>query len=295
METNRIQQFLAVAELGNLRKAAEILHISHSGLSKSLKALEDELGGAPLFLREGRGIVLTDHGRALAARGPSLLAAVDSFLYGAEKNAGPAALRIATFEVFSTYFLGALCADILAGEPLEVRELIPGQMEAAIAADQADIGITYEPVPVSGIEFLRVTRSSMGIFGLPRVFAQAELAVLPFAAPAIPLVGTPTGVKGLDGWPEDKVARQVRYRVDMMESALELSRRGLAVVFLPQFIARLHNAQYPTRLHLHELPASRRVRVQRQIYLVKRTATAESRPLRLIAQALRRYARDPQL
>ena len=64
METNRLKQFCTVKETGNLRKAANLLGISHSGLSKSMKALEEELG-FPLFQSNGRGIVVTDEGLKL--------------------------------------------------------------------------------------------------------------------------------------------------------------------------------------------------------------------------------------
>ena len=41
-----------------MRRAAELLHITHSGLSKSVKVLEAELC-EQLIIRDGRGFVLT--------------------------------------------------------------------------------------------------------------------------------------------------------------------------------------------------------------------------------------------
>lgn len=292
MDTNRLRYFLVAAEAGNFRMAAEILHISHSGLSKAIAALEDEIG-SELFKREGRGVVLTDRGRDVAQRGKLLLQQVDAFLSHKPPSDEAMPLRIATFEVFSTYFIGALCDELWGDEPFTLRELIPGPMEAAVASGQADVGITYEPIATVGVEFLRVTHCQMGVYGRRSVFGGKPFEEIPFAAPAVPLQGTPTGVKGLDGWPDDRVPRQIRYAVDMMESALELGRRGRAVIFLPQFIARLHNAQYPARHHLEEIALTRRVDVRRAIYLVRRVGAAEDRAIKMLARGLRQIVNAP--
>src|SRR5258708_6018360 len=61
MDTNRLRQFCAIAEVGSFTKASQLLHITHSALSKSMKVLQEEFGFA-LFRPSGRGIVLTDDG-----------------------------------------------------------------------------------------------------------------------------------------------------------------------------------------------------------------------------------------
>lgn len=290
MDTNRIRQILVVAHTGNLRKAAEILHISHSGLSKSLKTLEAELGGRALFTRVGRGIALTDYGQKIVHSAPELLRAVDHFLAG-EPTVAVRPFRVATFEVFSTYFLGRYCKVYRPTEPLSARESIPGEIEKSVISGEADVGITYEPIPRGGIDFLRVTRIRMGIFGLSSAFPAPQLANLPFAAPAIPLQGTPTGAKGLDGWPDDKFPRNIRFHVDMMESALDLCRSGLAVIFAPRFIVELHNATHQKAYCLEELTIKEKISVHREVYLVKRTGSEESREMRVLARALRQFCR----
>jgi DNA-binding transcriptional LysR family regulator len=54
--------FCTVADLGNITKAAEELNISQPAISKSIKSLEEQLGGQ-LFVRTRRGVVLTDEGK----------------------------------------------------------------------------------------------------------------------------------------------------------------------------------------------------------------------------------------
>ncbi|WP_332846518.1 LysR family transcriptional regulator [Pseudomonas lactucae] len=59
-----LRYFEKIAELGHVRKAAEQLHLSQPALSKCIRRLEDILG-APLFERAGRGIQLTAVGQVL--------------------------------------------------------------------------------------------------------------------------------------------------------------------------------------------------------------------------------------
>lgn len=54
--------FYTVANTGNITKAAEELMISQPAISKSIKNLEEQLGGQ-LFIRTKRGVILTDEGK----------------------------------------------------------------------------------------------------------------------------------------------------------------------------------------------------------------------------------------
>lgn len=67
MELRVLRYFLAVAQKGNITKAAQELLISQPTLSKQLADLEDELG-VQLFIRGHRQITLTDEGEYLQTR-----------------------------------------------------------------------------------------------------------------------------------------------------------------------------------------------------------------------------------
>lgn len=75
MELYQLRSFAAVAELGNLTRAAEKLHVSQPAVSAQIKALEDELG-AVLFVRTASGMVLTAAGRRLLPEATKVIAAV---------------------------------------------------------------------------------------------------------------------------------------------------------------------------------------------------------------------------
>lgn len=72
MELHQLTAFQAVAQTGNLTRAAEALHISQSALSSQIRNLEDDLG-VSLFLRQAKGMRLSAAGEALLPLAASLL------------------------------------------------------------------------------------------------------------------------------------------------------------------------------------------------------------------------------
>lgn len=74
MELYQLRSFAAIAELGQLTRAAERLHVSQPAVSAQLKALEEKLGLA-LFERTATGMVLTPPGARLLKEAEKVLAA----------------------------------------------------------------------------------------------------------------------------------------------------------------------------------------------------------------------------
>ncbi|MGE3993458.1 LysR family transcriptional regulator [Pseudorhodoplanes sp.] len=64
MDISQLRTLIHVAELGSLSKAADRSHIAQPALSRQIRLLEQELG-VRLFDRHGRGMVLTEQGRAV--------------------------------------------------------------------------------------------------------------------------------------------------------------------------------------------------------------------------------------
>ena len=67
MNTRQLRHLLAVIETGSVSAAADRVHLSQPALSRSLRALEDELR-APLFDRLDRRLVPTPFAQAYLAR-----------------------------------------------------------------------------------------------------------------------------------------------------------------------------------------------------------------------------------
>ncbi|MEM7646915.1 MAG: LysR family transcriptional regulator, partial [Pseudomonadota bacterium] len=238
MDINKLHYFCTVAQTGSLTQASELLHISQPALSKAIKKLEEELGES-LILASGRGIVVTDFGHLLAEKSQGLIREIEN-LRDLAKRPRSRALRIATFEVFSTYFMSDLVSRELPGRPLEVHEKVPGEIEQALVKRQCDLGITYLPVPHPHLDVLKVGRLKMSIFGTSK-WASKHFDDFEFVIPNTPVEGTPTKAKGLDGWPDNTIPRKSSYQVTMLESALQLCGLGLCVGYFPDFIVQLYN------------------------------------------------------
>ena len=76
MDLRQLRYFVAVAERGGFAAAASALNIAQSALSRHVKELERELGGA-LLERGARGVTVTESGKVLLARGRWLFGAID--------------------------------------------------------------------------------------------------------------------------------------------------------------------------------------------------------------------------
>ncbi len=285
METNRLKQFITIYQTGNIRKASELLGISHSGLSKSMSTLEFELN-FKLFTQSGRGISFTDKGHEFAKKIPSFISSLESLL-SEENDSGSKVLRIGSFEVFTTYF-AKVFEPVFSEMELDFHELIPGKLERALLSREIDVAITYEPIPFPGIEHLKVTEIEMDVYVKKGSFKGIDILNIPFAAPSIPIEGAPTGVKGLDSWPDEKFKRIIKFRVDLMETAISLARQGHCAVFLPKFVAKLHNEIVKDEYQLTKknLPAKMKT-VKRSVYIVKREATIEDSKIKKLAKYLR--------
>ena len=76
MEIRALRYFLAAAREESMTRAAERLHVTQPTLSKTLKALEDELG-KKLFTRHSFSISLTEEGALLRDRAEDLITMAD--------------------------------------------------------------------------------------------------------------------------------------------------------------------------------------------------------------------------
>jgi len=76
MTFKQLRIFSAAARFGNITRASQELHVSQPAVSKQLKLLEEEYQ-TRLFLRVGRGVELTDAGRAFLRNANALLAPLE--------------------------------------------------------------------------------------------------------------------------------------------------------------------------------------------------------------------------
>lgn len=79
MNTSRLYEFLVLSKTLNYSKAAKVLYISQSVLSRHMQELEKEFG-CTLLIRSTHSVALTEAGRVLAHEGGSLIKKCESAL-----------------------------------------------------------------------------------------------------------------------------------------------------------------------------------------------------------------------
>ena len=289
MEIKQVRYFRTVVEAGSLTKAAALLRLTPGTLSKAMRHFEDDVG-SPLFRRAGRTLALTEDGERLYRLSGRLVDEHQRLLLelDASRPAPRAVIRVASFEVFTTHCLGA--ADLDAA--LQILEVRPGAIERAVSNQEVDIGVTYVPTPAAALHFERIAKIEFGIFGRRGRFRRRPFDDIPFAIPTTPMLLASADILGIDCWPSERVPRLVQYRLTSLESALALARRGACVVFMPLFLARVHNQVVRPQFQLERVPDPPRLgRVRRDVHIVTRNTERDGPPARTIATALREVIR----
>ncbi|MGV9822876.1 LysR family transcriptional regulator [Nocardia xishanensis] len=151
VDTRLLRYFAAVAEEGNLTRAAERLYVSQPALTKQIKQLETLLG-ASLFTRSRAGMALTEAGRALALRVPGLLDDWNRAL--AETNAAAAqetrVLRVgflASAANEATRKIIAAFGERRPGWRVDMRQSPWSDPTAGLADGSVDVALLRLPIP----------------------------------------------------------------------------------------------------------------------------------------------------
>lgn len=162
---NRLRGFLAAAEHGSLVSAARELRTTQPTLSRSIQALEEELG-VVLFHRTPRGLVLTDTGSKLLERARSVSVAANDFGLAAEGRSDrlDGVVRITASEVFANYRLPNILARFRQSEPDIEIELVASNDELSLLRREADIAIRMYQPSQSELIARRVGEVELGAF-----------------------------------------------------------------------------------------------------------------------------------
>jgi DNA-binding transcriptional LysR family regulator len=147
MELYQLKGFSAVAEHGQLTRAAERLHLSQPALSAQIKALEDELA-VVLFDRGSGGMTLTAAGKRLLPEAQRVLAAAQSLRSEALSLHGEATGRVSVGTVGDPGLtrLGEVLRDAVHRYPLveiDVHHEISGAAFAKVRDGQLDAAFYY--------------------------------------------------------------------------------------------------------------------------------------------------------
>ncbi|WP_086665569.1 LysR family transcriptional regulator [Lentzea kentuckyensis] len=149
MELRQLEHFLAVADECHFTRAARRMHVSQSGLSASIRALEVELG-APLFLRTTRQVELTQAGRALLPEARRALSSVESArdAVAAVQGLLRGTLSVGSLQCLHVVHLPAVLArfhELHPGVEIRMRQSGNAELVEEVRAGRLDLAFVARP------------------------------------------------------------------------------------------------------------------------------------------------------
>ncbi len=163
MNYTQLKYFCEIVDHMSFTKAADALYISQSALSKSISALESELK-SPLFIRHGKNLSLTRHGKILLVPARELLAFTDQKMNEIYTRFGLSneKLSIGIPPTAGAIFFHRVVKRFQQSYPdteISIQEGTSKAVLKRILDMDEDIGIVIEPVADKQLEKFPVVRS----------------------------------------------------------------------------------------------------------------------------------------
>ncbi|HYO71014.1 MAG TPA: LysR family transcriptional regulator [Archangium sp.] len=240
---HHLRYFWAVAKDGNLTQAARRLRVSQSALSTQIKQLEEQLGQA-LFVREGRGLELTEAGRIALAYAEGIFTAGGELLATLKDGRRREhVLRVGAVATLSRNFQESFIKPLL-GEPGVQLRLSSGSLDELLhrlEAHALDLVLSNRPVLRDAgrpWHCRRLAQQRVSLVGRPR--AKAFRFPQDIAGVSMLLPGTDSELRAAFDALCEQLAVRVRVlaEVDDMAMMRLLARDTRAVALLPSVVVR---------------------------------------------------------
>jgi DNA-binding transcriptional LysR family regulator len=195
MDMRQLKYFVAIAEEGQITRAAKRLNMEQPPLSRQLKLIEEELG-VTLFDRSGKGLKLTDAGQLLLEKAESLLLQFDGAIREVQETEEGARGVLSIGSVVSCISLlpkqieryreryPQVTYKILEGDHFYLGEqLEKGAIDLIVARlpfEAQSIVSDYTVLPLPSDPFVVVIPSAWTSLASRRSINMAEIAQFPF-------------------------------------------------------------------------------------------------------------------
>ncbi|KUJ66822.1 transcriptional regulator [Streptomyces albus subsp. albus] len=256
LELRHLRYLLAVAEHGNFTRAAEELHISQPTLSQQIKQLERTLG-VQLLDRTGRTVRLTDAGEVYtehAQRALRDLAAAERAVHDV-RDLSRGHLRLGVTPTFTAYLIGPLTAELHARHPgvgLTLTEAAQDRLEAALLADELDLGIAFAGSHLPGITATPLFTETLSLVTGTQ-YTRTSPDPLPIRAlrdRQLALLSGDFATRGhIDAYFADhRVSPRITVQANSIQALTEIVQRTPLATVLPDAITHDHPHLAPVRL-----------------------------------------------
>ncbi|MGH6716075.1 MAG: LysR family transcriptional regulator [Bradyrhizobium sp.] len=167
MNLKQLEYFVQVAELGSFSKAAAALGIAQPALSRQVRSLETELR-QELFLRNGRGVALTDAGKRMFDHSVAVLQLVTQACedLGASRDEPVGRVSIGLPPSIGRQFTLPLIDRFKTELPaarLAVVEGLSSHIVEWVTTGRVDVGLVYNPEALPGLDITPLLQEPLGL------------------------------------------------------------------------------------------------------------------------------------
>lgn len=243
MDIRQLRYFLAVVDHGSAHRAAEHLFVAQPSVTQTIRRLEADLG-TRLFLRQGRGLVLSPSGTALVAPAREVVRSLDVAreTVAAVQGLRGGRLRIASMPsqvvspltgliaAYSDAYPQVQVAVVAAARPDDVRDALRrGVAEVGIvaAAGAHEAFADLDRIPIETQSFVLVARDDAGLPPGEGPLTVAELSGLRLVA-GQPGTGMRRVADAIVAATDCRITVEIEHREGLLP--LVLSGVGVAVV-----------------------------------------------------------------
>ncbi|MFG2123889.1 transcriptional regulator CynR [Streptomyces sp. NPDC048710] len=248
LELRHLRYLLAVAEHGNFTRAAEELHISQPTLSQQIKQLERALD-VQLLDRTGRTVRLTDAGAVYAdhaQRALRDLAAAERAIHDVQ-DLSRGHLRLGVTPTFTAYLVGPLITELHTHHPgigLTMTETTQDRIEAALLADELDLGIAFTGPHLPGITATPLFTETLSLVAATQHnrTPPEPLGVRALQESQLALLSGDFATRGhIDAYLADhRVAPRIAVEANSIQALTEIVQRTTLATVLPDAITHDH-------------------------------------------------------
>jgi LysR family transcriptional regulator, hydrogen peroxide-inducible genes activator len=245
MESQLLHAFLETADAGTVSRAARTLGLSQPSLTAQIRRLEAHLG-VTLFTRHGRGVALTDAGKALVPRARQLLDDVRATEEAVRREgaAEGAMLRVGAIPTVAPYVLPDALRRLRTRQALtrvELREDYSAVLARLLQEGALDVVIAAVPYAFDGLDTEFLGTDDL-VVAVPTSHAAARTGRITMAelhgAPAITLDPAHCLGEQVDGFCSSRqVLPSVVCRSAQLATVLELVGAGVGVSIVPALAA----------------------------------------------------------
>ena len=296
MELKQLRYFLHIADLKSFSKAAVVLGLSQTVLSRQIKALEKELK-AELFYRNGRGVVLSESGKLLLGYATVATESVDRASTEIASLASVPTGKVAVAMPPSigwvlTAPLVRACREKFPKIALHVVDGFSGHVMEWLSNGRIDIGVLYNAARYPSLLTEPLLEDELILLGPPgdpdgiggTCVPASRLTELPLILPARPhglrvMIDTTLAQMGL--------VPRVELELDAMASTLSLVEEGIGYTVLSEAAVRPLVAAGRLRSWNIDQPV-----LKRELLLATSSQRPASTATRAVARLLRQQVRS---